>query len=331
MISPSSARPSSTLYGTLALLLLLEPAASLQLPPRDAGTRSQKPLLVASRHMPLSMIAAPPLAASAAIIGAANGLGFGISLATGWHYHLDLIGTGCFAISALAISGSAPVQRLSAAAVGVWASKLAGFLFYRVLQTKHDARLTDVLATSTGAFGFWFISFAWGWFVSLPHTLAAGVEKAPPLGACSALGLGMFVVGLVIETLADVQKWRFKQNPATARAFCDAGVWKLCQHPNWFGNLLLWSGIALLNAPTLLAPSPAGVGWLRRCLRLGAASLSPLFMLGLFNAQATGAMGNAVELAAKRYGADPRYQAYLDSTPLLFPTIASLRRALTRR
>ena len=102
------------------------------------------------------------------------------------------------------------MQRLSSAAVGVWASKLAGFLFYRVLQTKHDARLTDVLATASGAFGFWFISFAWGWFVSLPHTLAAGVEKAPPPGACSALGLGMYVVGLVIETLADVQKWRFK-------------------------------------------------------------------------------------------------------------------------
>merc|ERR1719272_2519847 len=313
-----------------ALVLLLQPTSSLQLPPRDATSRSRKPQLVASRHVPLSMVAVSSLASSAAIIGAANGLGFGISLATGWHYHLDLIGTGCFAVSALAISGSAPVQRLSAVAVGVWASKLAGFLFYRVLQTKHDARLTDILATASGAFGFWFISFAWGWFVSLPHTLAAGIAKAPPFSACSALGLGMYVVGLVIETLADVQKWRFKQNPATARAFCDAGVWKLCQHPNWFGNLLLWSGIALLNAPTLLAPSPAGAGRLRRWLRLGAASLSPLFMLGLFNAQATGAMGNAVDLAAKRYGADPRYQAYLDATPLLFPTLGSLKRALFR-
>ena len=83
-------------------------------------------------------------------------------------------------------------------------------------------------------------------------------------------------------------------------------------------------------------------------------------------------MGTGVELAAKRYGADPRYQAralprslpslallpraciwrkwlfvssrayhshaltpsmyqaYLDATPLLFPTLASLRRTFSR-
>ena len=58
--------------------------------------------------------------------------------------------------------------------------------------------------------------------------------------------------------------------------------------PNLNPNLLLWPGILLLNAPALLAASPVSGGRLRRWLRLGAASLSPLFMLALFSGQANG-------------------------------------------
>ena len=213
--------------------------------------KSPRPAFVGALKRTSSVSMMGPLASSAAIFGAANGLGFGISLATGWHYHLDLIGTGVFAVAAFAVAGQAPAQRASAFAVAAWASKLAGFLFYRALQTKYDGRLTDMLASSTGAFGFWLVSFAWGWFVSLPHTLAASVPagSVPAMRAagCSALGLGLFAVGMVVETLADAQKWAFKQNLATRGAFCDVGVWQLCQHPNWLGNLLLWSGVLLLN------------------------------------------------------------------------------------
>ena len=60
-----------------------------------------------------------PLATSAATIGAANALGFAISVTTGWHYHLDLIGTGVFAVSAYVLRGQEFVQRLSAGAVGL--------------------------------------------------------------------------------------------------------------------------------------------------------------------------------------------------------------------
>ena len=140
--------------------------------------KSPRPAFVGALKRTSSVSMMGPLASSAAIFGAANGLGFGISLATGWHYHLDLIGTGVFAVAAFAVAGQAPAQRASAFAVAAWASKLAGFLFYRALQTKYDGRLTDMLASSTGAFGFWLVSFAWGWFVSLPHTLAASRAAA---------------------------------------------------------------------------------------------------------------------------------------------------------
>ena len=82
------------------------------------------------------------LLTSTAIFGAANALGFGISAVTGWHYHLDLIGTGVFALSALATTGGGePRQRLSGLGIALWASKLSSFLFYRATLTQYDARL----------------------------------------------------------------------------------------------------------------------------------------------------------------------------------------------
>jgi hypothetical protein len=86
----------------------------------------------------------------------------------------------------------------------------------------------------------------------------------------------------------------------------------------------VWSGITVLNAPTLLSPA-AGLG--RGLLRLAAGCASPLFMVGLFHAQATGAMANTVELAQEKYGSDPRYQHYVRDTPLIMPSLGSIRRA----
>ena len=276
--------------------------------------------------------AVPALAQSALVFGAANAVGFGISAATGSHLHLDLIGTGVFVVAAGVIGGRGDLrQSLSGLGVAVWATKLASFLFYRALQTKHDARLTDILSTNTGAFGFWFISFMWGFIVSLPHIIAAGVPLAgrPAFGGLATYGgMLMYAIGLALETAADGQKWMFKQNAANAGKFCDVGVWQISQHPNWLGNLLIWSGLLLFNAPTLLAPSPKGAGLLRRLGRFAGAATSPLFLLGLFYAQATDTIAHAVELANKRYGADPRYQAYVGSVPLVLPTFKSIWRFL---
>ena len=274
----------------------------------------------------------PPVGKSALIFGGLNGLGFGISAATGSHVHLDLIGTGAFAVAALFCGPLAGGRAsVSAAGVAIWGAKLAGFLFYRALQVKHDARLTDTLSSTSGAFGFWFISFLWGWFVSLPHTLAAGapvVARAPMGGFTCTAGIAVYALGLLIETLADGQKWLFKKDPANSGKFCDVGVWQLSQHPNWFGNLMIWSGILLFNTPTLLAAWPKGAGWLRRVGRFAGSAFSPLFLLALFYGQATGGITNTVELTDKKYGNDPRYVAYVRDTPLVLPTLRSIARTL---
>ena len=137
-------------------------------------------------------------------------------------------------------------------------------------------------------------------------------------GWATAASIALCVVGLAVETLADWQKWRFKQEPTNRGLNCQHGLWSASQHPNWCGNILMWTGIVALNAPTLLAPS----GLCGR--RFAAALFSPLFLLALFYGQATDTIANAVELAAAKYKGQPGYTRYVETTPWIFPSAATL-------
>ena len=145
-------------------------------------------------------------------------------------------------------------------------------------------------STTSGTFGFWFVSLLWGCVCSLPHSLGATSSYNIPIlqSPYSIAGAVLFVVGFLTETTADFQKWMFKQS--SPKQFCDVGVWSISQHPNFLGNLLLWSGIFLINAPALVDPPPpvatettvASIFQnLWRFKRVALAALSPLFLYTL--------------------------------------------------
>eukprot|EP01050_Picozoa_sp_SAG11_P015757 SAG11_NODE_2079_length_3855_cov_1.533280_5_plen_94_part_00 len=83
----------------------------------------------------------------------------------------------------------------------------------------------------------------------------------------------------------------------------------LSPHSNYAGNLMLWSGIWLLNAPRLSSSTAL----------LIVSTASPIFLTALFYGQATGTITNAVGLAQQKYGADPSFAKYVQGTPLIFP------------
>jgi len=256
-----------------------------------------------------------PTQTSNLIIGALNAIGLAISLATGSHLHLDLVGTGAFAVAALPhLRNACPRIRLGSFAVILWATRLAGFLFFRALSMKHDARLDDLLSTAGGALRFWLVSTLWGVVCALPYTL--GLTSADP-GRTSfmASGAALYLAGLCIESGADYQKWAFKRTHAPGE-FCNVGLWSVSQHPNYFGNLLLWSGILVMNTPVLLGP-----GWFRSW-KLVCAGSSLFALWNLFHGQATGAIvSDTLELALKKYGHNPDYLDYTKNVPLIIPKL----------
>lgn len=247
------------------------------------------------------------------VIFLVNLLGMMFSLVfPGMQYHLDLLGTGSFAVASsymLLISGvnsSLLRVQLSSWAVILWATKLAAFLFYRALKVKEDARLESTLSTKSGVVFFWLISFFWGVISSLPHALGIGSTlEGNDIGLYS--GTIIYTVGLLIESIADYQKWTWKQsNPGK---FCRTGLWSISQHPNFAGNILIWTGIAIMNVPSL--------SW----QLVPIACLSPLILWNFFLGQAQGSITSGVELAMEKYGDDPGYSDYIGNVPLLFPNL----------
>jgi steroid 5-alpha reductase family enzyme len=318
-----------------------------------------------------------PLWQSHAILWSINLLGYAWSLVKPHsHYHIDLLGTGAFAVAAtlplLLLSSSSRtdvVSRMprhmmwSAAAVTLWSIKLSLFLFVRILsqQGQQDRRLVGIVDHPIYAAGFWLYSALWSVVVSLPHTLgmtAAAMASSSSSSISSSVvaavvvvgpnqtnsllalyaGAVLFLCGFVMETLADYQKWTFKhmnQNESHDNistndhaAFCNVGLWSISQHPNWCGNLFLWTGIFLMNAPALiLAPrrSQAPPSFeIRRYRRLALASVGPLFLYHLFHSQATGRLlAPAWQATRERYGygTDALYTNYVDTTPLIVPKL----------
>lgn len=196
--------------------------------PRSSSSTTQ---LQYSPLIPFTDLSSPIWKANS-VYAACSAAGFLISVATGSHVHLDLIGTGSFAAAALPgiLKENAPIHvQWSSYAVFVWAAKLASFLFYRAIQVGNDKRLEGLLLTSTGTFQFWLITLVWNIFCSMPYLLGLNSVGSGIGGSTRFLQTGgiLYVIGLCIETLADFQKlWFKKSNPGK---FCSVGLWSTSQ------------------------------------------------------------------------------------------------------
>ena len=184
---------------------------------------------------------------------------------------------------------------------------------------------------------FWGFSLAWGILCSLPHTLGM-TSSSPGNNVALSIGTILYTLGFVTESLADYQKWQFKKhNPGK---FCNVGLWSVSQHPNYFGNLLLWIGIWIMNSPSLIESSSSDasrllfdvdvtnnnvllvlLNQLWSAKRVFLSLLSPLFIWSLFDKQASGGMLNSAKMKDQRYGNDAAFLLYKETVPLIFPKL----------
>ena len=61
----------------------------------------------------------------------------------------------------------------------------------------------------------------------------------------------MWAVGITIEITADIQKSAFKADPANEGRYISTGLWSKSRHPNYFGEITLWVGVAIITLPVL--------------------------------------------------------------------------------
>jgi steroid 5-alpha reductase family enzyme len=289
--------------------------------------------LLQSARAALLARGAPPVASALqpfVLVALLNALGWAASAALRTGHLFDLTGAASFAAAAgyaLALGPAAarPRAQLAAAALALWAARLGSFLFARVVRAGKDARL-DAYVAAPARFAFLFaVQTAWVFVTALPvlllcsvPALAAAAEGdapfAPAAGApalamdvCGALA---FALGLAVEVLADEQKRRFHADARNAGRFIDSGLWRLVQHPNYAGEMLLQAGLAAFCLPGLLRASSPRAPW-------ALAALSPLFeaLLLVF----VSGVPPLQRAGDKRWGAEPAYVAYRERTPLFLP------------
>ncbi len=130
----------------------------------------------------------------------------------------------------------------AATMVAAWGVRLAGYLFFRILRMGRDARFDGIRERFVSFAKFWLLQGIAVWAIMLPVTLWFGAAPGG-WGIDKAAALVIWFAGLLIETVADIQKFRHKSSAAGRHRWTDTGLWRHARHPNYFGELLCWWGV----------------------------------------------------------------------------------------
>ncbi len=151
---------------------------------------------------------------------------------------------------------------------------------------------------------FWVLQGLTVWIVMIPNLLF--FEKSPTeLPWYAYAGLAIWAFGITIETVADIQKFKFINNIKNKGKWIDTGIWKYSRHPNYFGEIALWFGLYIFVFSNL-SNTEAFIG-----------IIGPLYiaLLILF----VSGVPLLEKRADKKWGDNPEYIKYKQSTSILIP------------
>ena len=131
----------------------------------------------------------------------------------------------------------------------LWAVRLGSFLFIRIKKAGEDIRFREIKKSPSRFFMTWTLQGMW---VSLCSACAlAGIAKGIIINNYFFCGLAIFLIGFILEIVADNQKTKFRSNPKNKDKFINSGLWKFSRHPNYMGEILLWLGISIISLSSL--------------------------------------------------------------------------------
>lgn len=209
-------------------------------------------------------------------------------------------------IAALLSAGLDPRSILLWAVVVVWAGRLGTFLFRRVRKAGKDDRFDEIKPSFFRFLNVWTIQGLWVTFTMAAALIAITTTNHKPLDVFAVIGFLVWLVGFSIEVAADTQKSRFNANPKNKGKFIQTGLWSRSRHPNYFGEIVLWVGVAIIALPVL-----QGWQWI--------ALISPIFVTLLLTR--VSGIPQLEKKAYQKWGGQEDYEAYKQNTPVLIPRI----------
>ena len=187
--------------------------------------------------------------------------------------------------------------------ISLWALRLGSFLFMRIHKDGEDKRFRTIKPSATQFFMTWTLQGLWVSLCSMCALTAISSDGGVVVNAMFYFGLGLFVLGFSTEIVADNQKSKFRSFSENRDKFITTGLWAKSRHPNYFGEIVLWTGIAVMSFSSL-------EGWQYLTL------ISPIFTYILLVYVSGVRMLEA--RADKKWGDDEDYIKYKSETPVLW-------------
>ena len=187
--------------------------------------------------------------------------------------------------------------------ISLWAIRLGSFLFMRIHHDGEDKRFRSIKPSASQFFMTWTLQGLWVSLCSMCALTAISSNTGIVTNAFFYIGLALFIFGFAIEVMADMEKSAFKANQENKDKFITTGLWARSRHPNYFGEIVLWTGIAVMSFSSL-----EGLQYLTL--------ISPIFtyllLVYVSGVRMLEARGDL------KWGDDPAYQEYKKKTPVLF-------------
>lgn len=187
------------------------------------------------------------------------------------------------------------------AMVVLWGIRLGSFLFYRINKMGKDDRFDAFRGNWLGFLKFWLLQSMSIWIIALPVMIFLSKMDT---GIINYFGISVWLLGFLVESIADFQKFNFKQK--NKDAFYSGGLYRYVRYPNYAGEIHVWLGIFIF-ATSAFDP----IDWI--------SIISPIWItiLLLF----ISGIPLLEKKSEKKYGEDPDFQQYKNETAKLIPFI----------
>mmetsp|Transcript_16848 Transcript_16848/g.20788 ORF Transcript_16848/g.20788 Transcript_16848/m.20788 type:complete len:276 (-) Transcript_16848:1117-1944(-) len=202
-------------------------------------------------------------------------------------------------------------SQINSAMVMLWSSRLGLFLVKRVFEDGKDVRFDKVKTKPRIFLVYWMIQSFWAFITALPvyllnskQNLSDSKEDEVKIGTFDFIGWTLWIAGFWLQVTADSQKRAFRKVKENHGQFITTGVWAWCQHPNYFGEMVMWWGLFLSSNSAFRGLEHLAV-------------VSPCFVVYLLT-RVSGVPLLRKE-AEKRWGNNAKWVRYVTQTNLLIP------------
>ena len=182
----------------------------------------------------------------------------------------------------------------------IWTLRLGTFLFTRIKKAGEDKRFREIKKS----FSWFFMAFTIsGMWVSICTICAlTGISNGIELTGVTYIGVIIFIIGFALEIISDNQKTNFRKIEYNKDKFITTGLWKYSRHPNYLGEIVLWTGVAIISYSSLEVYQMFTL-------------VSPIFTyLLLVNVSGINLLEKSGE---KKWGHLDSYKSYKENTPRL--------------